>query len=101
MDLTRVTRMSTFTPSQPQIDRRVYQEYPAVVRDAYANVLSDREPSGRHRRLCSLAEVAIAYFASLAFSDYRSHHYRDPDMRVEASVAKLKRISRWAVLGAV
>jgi L-threonine kinase len=77
----------------PQISRAIFHEYPRPIREVYAAVVGDAEPASRHRRLLALGETSIAWFASLAFSDYRSQRYRDPDPRVEDAVGRAQRPS--------
>lgn len=74
------------------VSRRILYEYPRPIRQAYASMVGDPEPSSRHRRLAELGGASLAWFASLAVSDYRSQRYGNPDRNIEEALARSQRL---------
>jgi L-threonine kinase len=80
-------------PAAGRISRVIFQQFPNPIRSLYGTAVVERSQAARHAKLCKLAEGALAYMASMALSGYRNQRHTDPDPKVEALLAGLKRIS--------
>jgi L-threonine kinase len=67
----------------------LYRDFPPDIREAYKEAVEVIEPFRRHNHVLRLAELALEYMASLAFSDYRSR-LTTPSENVESLLEELR-----------
>lgn len=67
----------------------LYRDFPPEIRDICKDIVEVPEPFRRHNQVLRLAELALEYMTSLAFSDYRSR-FTEPAGDVESLLDELR-----------